>query len=65
MKEITAFASGVNEAREIAGFALASVPIGASASDLREDAIQAILRAAGPVFLVDCRRVNFTISLYV
>ena len=51
MKEVTAFASGVNEAREVAGFALAGVPIGASASNLREDAIQAILRSAGPVFL--------------
>jgi hypothetical protein len=51
MKEIIAYASGVNEAREVAGFALAGVPIGASAPNLREDAIQAILRAAGPVFL--------------
>ena len=51
MKEIIAYASGVNEAREVAGFALAGVPIGASASNLREDAIEAILRAAGPVFL--------------
>ena len=51
MKEIIAYASGVNEAREVAGFALAGVPIGASVSNLREDAIEAILRAAGPVFL--------------
>jgi hypothetical protein len=48
MKEIIAYASEVNEAREVAGFALAGVPIGASTSNLREDAIEAILRAAGP-----------------
>lgn len=51
MKQVTAFASGVNEAREVEGFTLAGVPIGASASNLREDAIQAILRSEGPVFL--------------
>ena len=51
MREFTAYASGVNEAREIAGFALAGVPVGASASNLREGAIQSILRSEGPVFL--------------
>jgi hypothetical protein len=51
MREFTAYASGVNEAREIAGFALAGVPVGASASNLREAAIQGILHSQGPVFL--------------
>jgi hypothetical protein len=51
MKAITVFASGVNEAREIRGFALAGFPIGASASNLRETAIQELLRVEGPVFL--------------
>jgi len=51
VREFTAYASGVNEAREIAGFALAGVPVGASASNLRESAIRAILRSEGPVFL--------------
>src|ERR1035441_551977 len=51
MREFTAYASGVNEAREIAGFALAGVPVGASASNLREAAVRTILRSEGPVFL--------------
>jgi hypothetical protein len=51
MKQFTAYASGVNEAREIAGFALAGVPVGASSSNLREAAILALLRSEGPVFL--------------
>jgi hypothetical protein len=51
MKALTVYASGVNEAREIRGFALAGFPIGASASNLRETAIQELLRVEGPVFL--------------
>jgi hypothetical protein len=51
MKAFTAYASGVNEAREIRGFASADFPIGASASNLRELAIQELLRVEGPVFL--------------
>jgi hypothetical protein len=51
MKALTAYASGVNEAREIKGFALAGFPIGASASNLREAAIKELLRVEGPVFL--------------
>ncbi|RZU28960.1 hypothetical protein [Edaphobacter modestus] len=51
MSKITAFASGVNEAREIRGFALAGIPIGASASNLRETAIKDLEEMQGPVFL--------------
>ncbi len=51
MHALTAYASGVNEAKEIRGFDLAGVSIGASASVLREDAIVELLRQQGPVFL--------------
>jgi hypothetical protein len=50
MKALTAYASGVNEAREIKGFAFAGFPIGASASNLRDAAIKELLRVEGPVF---------------
>jgi len=51
MYPFTAYASVVNEASEIRGFASAGVPIGASASKLREAAIQELLCVNGPVFL--------------
>ena len=46
-----AFASGVNDTREIRGFSLAGMPIGASAANLREAAIRELLTVQGPLFL--------------
>lgn len=47
---VLAFASGVNEAREIRGFSLARIPIGFSAGHVREEAKEELLRSELPLF---------------
>ena len=44
---VLAFASGVNEAREIRGFSLVRIPVGFSAGHVREDAIRRSAAKAG------------------
>ncbi len=47
---VFAFASGVNEAREIRGFSLARTPVGFSAGHVREKAKEELLRSGLPLF---------------
>lgn len=47
---VLAFASGVNEAREIRGFSLARIPVGFSAGHVREEAKEELLRSDLPLF---------------
>lgn len=47
---VLAFASGVNEAREIRGFSLARIPVGFSAGHVREEAREELLRSELSLF---------------
>ncbi len=49
-ERVTVFASGANEVREILGFALAGVPVGFAVSNIRQKALDQLLRIEGPLF---------------
>jgi hypothetical protein len=47
---VTVFASGANEAREIRGFQLAGVSVGVAVSHVREEAVSQLISSTLPVF---------------